>query len=668
MLHYVARRTTAGMSSLIGRAQAFRRGLSVAAPTTGIIKERDVRPMDGNGCAAHIAYGLSDNAFIYPISPATSMGEYVDSWASAGRKNVFGAVPEVFQMQSEGGAAGALHGTISAGMLSSTFTASQGLLLMIPNMYMIAGELQPTVFHVSARALARQALSIFNDHSDVMAVRATGWAMLCSHNVQEVADLALVAHLATLKASIPFLHFFDGNRTSHEIHKIELPRYDDFKPLVPLDKVQRHRDRGLNPNRPTARGTGMRGDTYMQSAVAANQHFLNAPAFVEEAMAEVEGLYGRKYNLFDYHGAPDATEVIVVMCSASGPACEMADYLNKHEGRKCGVVKPRLFRPWSVQHFMAALPESASKICVLDRTKEDGALGLPLYQDVLTSLIEAGQITRRKVVGGSFGLASKEFTPMMAKACFDMLKSDQPKNHFVVGINDDVTHTSIPLDAKEINCVPPKTNQATIWGTGGDGTVGANKEAIKLISNHTELCAQGYFAYDSKKQGGVTMSHLRFGPNPILSATYLIQHANFVAVHNPSYVGKFDILKNAVEGATLLINCPWDLAEMTARFPMRLKQEIVRKKLNFYTIDAADIAHRIGMGKRINMIMQGAYFRLSEVLPQEEAVKLLNSSIERMYGRKGEKVVALNKLGQRGRGRTSFTYLPTYLPTYLLTY
>eukprot|EP00457_Paulinella_chromatophora_P000190 gb/GEZN01000190.1/.p1 GENE.gb/GEZN01000190.1/~~gb/GEZN01000190.1/.p1 ORF type:complete len:1838 (+),score=259.55 gb/GEZN01000190.1/:109-5622(+) len=647
MLHYVTKKASTGFAA-IQRTHTFRRALSSVSSggsnRKGSVEKRDVTPMDGNGCAAHIAYAMSDNAFIYPISPATSMGEYVDLWASEGRKNVFGAVPEVFQMQSEGGAAGALHGTISAGALSSTFTASQGLLLMIPNMYMIAGELQPAVFHVSARALARQALSIFNDHSDVMAVRQTGWAMLCSHNVQEVADLALVAHLATLKSSIPFLHFFDGQRTSAEIHKIELPQYDDFKPLVPMDMVQRHRSRGLNPNHPTARGTGMRGDTYMQASVAANPHYFAAPALVDEAMREVESLYGRKYRLFDYHGSPEAEEVIVVMCSASGPASEMADYLNQHGGRKVGVLKPRLFRPWSAKHFLDALPESVTKICVLDRTKEDGSMGLPLYQDVLTTIVEAGQAGRRQVVGGSFGLASKEFTPTMAKAVFDMLKHKQPRNHFVVGINDDVTHTSISVDTEEINCVPANTKQATIWGTGGDGTIGANKEAIKIISNHTELCAQGFFAYDSKKQGGVTMSHLRFGPSPILSSSYLVSHANYVAVHNPSYIGKFDVLANAVSGAKVLINCPWTLQDMETRFPKQLKQEIVRKKVELYTIDAADIAHRVGMGKRINMIMQASYFRLSGVLPEQEAMKVLSASIERLYGRRGDKVVAMNKL------------------------
>ena len=601
-----------------------------------------VKPVDGNEAAAYAAYAMSDNAFIYPISPATPMGENVDRWQAEGKPNLFGRVPDVWQMQSEAGAAGALHGTISAGAMSSTFTASQGLLLMIPNMYLLAGELQPAVIHVAARALARQALSIFNDHSDVMAVRQTGWALLNSHNVQEAADMAFASHIATLRARVPFVHFFDGLRTSHEIQKIKLLGYDAMKPLVPHDAIAEHRRLALNPVQPSTRGTGMRPDTYMQASLAANSHFERAPGIVQETFDALANVTGRQYHLFDYYGAEDADRVIVIMGSASGVCQEIIDYLAER-GERVGVVKPRLYRPWSAADFLNCLPDTARAIAVLDRTKEDGSMGLPLYLDVLATLFEAGD-TQRKVVNGCFGLASKEFTPAMALTVYDELKKSQPRNHFVVGVDDDVSNSSLGLPKAAVDTTPTGTRQAMFWGTGGDGTVGANKQAIKIISDNTDMFAQGYFAYDSKKQGGVTMSHLRFGPEPLLTSTYQITHAHYVAVHTPSYAFKFDVTDNCVEGGTLVLNTAMDFDDMEKQFPSALKRSIAEKNLEFYAIDALDIAHEVGLGKRVNMIMQAVYFKLSSVLPLKQSLHLLDQAIDKLYGAKGSSVVSRNKL------------------------
>jgi len=608
---------------------------------TAATKVGGMAPLDGNTAASHVAYAMSDVAFIYPISPATSMGELVDSWATEGRKNCFGKELDVYTMQSEGGAAGALHGSLACGSLTTTFTASQGLLLMIPNMYLIAGELMPTVFHVSARTVSKHALSIFNDHSDVMAVRQTGFAMLCSHSVQEVMDLGLVAHLATLKSRIPFVHFFDGYRTSAEISKINVIPYEAMQSLIPHDKIKENLyDKALNPNHPIIRGTGQRPDIFFQATVAANKYYQATPKIVQEVMDEVGALTGRPYKLFDYVGPADANQVAVVLGSASSTLQEATTYLNA-KGEKLGLLKVRLFRPWDAEAFRAALPKTAEKIVVLDRTREDGASGNPLYLDVCASLSEVQDT--RTVIGGQYGLASKEFTPAMAKAVFDNLGSPNPKRNFVVGINDDVTHTSLAI-GEEINCVPAGTKQCMFWGVGTDGTVGANKNAIKMISNATDLYAQGHFAYDSHKGGGVTISHLRFGPSPITSEYEINKDADYIACHHPSYVEKFDhLLEPAKENGIFVLNTNWNAEELTAHLPKRMKQTIAKKNLQFYTIDATKIASDLGLKNRINMIMQAAFFKLSGVLPEEQSIKLLKQNIETAYGKKGPAIVNMNK-------------------------
>jgi len=596
-----------------------------------------MKTIDGNTAAAHIGYAFSDVAAIYPITPSSPMGEVADQWAANGRKNIFGQVLSVAEMQSEGGAAGAVHGSLSAGAFTTTFTASQGLLLMIPNMYKIAGELMPAVFHVSARAVAGQALSIFGDHQDVMAARATGFSLLASGSVQEAMDLALVAHLSSIRASLPFVHFFDGFRTSHEIQKIEVIDYEDIKKLVDWDAVQKHRDRALNPEHPHLRGSAQNPDIYFQVNEAANQFYMKIPKIVEEEMAKVAQLTGRQYKLFDYVGAPDAERVIIMMGSGSEAAHEAVDYLNA-QGEKVGLIKVRLYRPFSAEHFMAAVPATVKRIAVLDRTKEATAFGEPMYLDV--SALFQSIHDDRLIVGGRYGLGSKDFTPTMAKAVFDNLKQAEPKNHFTVGITDDVTMTSLPL-GEPIDTAHEGVVRCKFWGLGSDGTVGANKDAIKIIGDNTDMYAQGYFAYDSKKSGGITVSHLRFGKQ-LIQSTYLIDKADYVACHNPSYVDKYELLEGIKQGGTFVMNSSWTLEEMETKLPARLKRTIAANKLKFYNIDAVKIAGEVGLGNRINMVMQTAFFKLANVLPVDEAVKYLKGAIEKTYGKKGRDIVEKN--------------------------
>ncbi|HEC81597.1 MAG TPA: pyruvate:ferredoxin (flavodoxin) oxidoreductase, partial [Thermoplasmatales archaeon] len=595
------------------------------------------KSVDGNTAAAHVAYAFSDVAAIYPFTPSSPMGELIDAWSAQGRKNIFGQQVRVAELQSEGGAAGAVHGALSAGAFCSTFTASQGLLLMIPNMYKIAGELMPAVFHVAARAIAGQALSIFGDHQDVMAARATGFAMLASGSVQEAMDLALVAHLSTIRASVPFLHFFDGFRTSHEIQKIQMIDYDDIPQLVDWEGVKRHRERALNPEHPVLKGSAQNPDIYFQVNEAANKFYQAVPDIVAEEMEKVSKLTGREYHLFDYVGAPDAEHVIVMMGSGAETAEETVEYLNK-KGEKVGLIKVRLFRPFSAKHFLKAVPETVKKIAVLDRTKENGAFGEPLYLDVCS--VYQNIHKNITIVGGRYGLGSKEFTPAMVKAVFDNLKQKEPKNRFTVGIIDDVTHTSLPVD-EPLDTSPEGLVQCKFWGIGGDGTVGANKDAIKIIGDNTDLYVQGYFAYDSKKSGGVTVSHLRFGKKPIKS-TYLITKADYIACHHPSYVNKYDLLEGIREGGIFVLNAPWNINELDKYLPNSLKRKIAEKKVRFYVINAVKIAEEVGLGGRINMVMQTVFFKLANVIPVDKAIKYLKDAIEKTYGKKGRDVVEMN--------------------------
>lgn len=598
--------------------------------------------IDGNTAASHIAYALSEVAAIYPITPSSPMAELADEWAAKGVENIFGQPLRIAELQSEGGAAGAVHGSLSAGALTTTYTASQGLLLMIPNMYKIAGELLPTVFHVSARALATHALSIFGDHADVMACRQTGFAMLASGSVQEVMDLALVAHLSTLRSKVPFLHFFDGFRTSHEVNKIDVIEYSEIRALV--DKLGIEQDikdfkaRALNPEKPHQKGTAQNPDVYFQNREAANPYYLATPKIVEEMMQEVSALTGRKYELFQYYGDPQAEDVIVMMGSGSEAAEETVEYLCAR-GKKVGLVKVRLYRPFSVPHFAAALPKSVKRIAVLDRTKEAGCLGEPLYLDVIAALTEANR-SDIKVIGGRYGLGSKEFNPSMVNAVFKNLASDNPKNHFTVGINDDVTHTSLEID-EFINASPEGTSRCKFYGLGSDGTVGANKNSIKIIGDHTDMYAQGYFVYDSKKSGGITISHLRFGHSPIKS-TYLIDQADFVACHNQSYVTKYDMTGDIKEGGVFLLNCNWSKEQLEHKLPVKMKRDIASKKLKFYTIDALKIAQEAGMGGRINVVMQAAFFKLAEIIPYNQAEQYMKDAAQKTYGKKGADVVNKN--------------------------
>lgn len=598
--------------------------------------------IDGNTAASHIAYAFSEVAAIYPITPSSPMAELADAWAADGVENIFGQPLRVAELQSEGGAAGAVHGSLVAGALTTTYTASQGLLLMIPNMYKIAGELLPTVFHVTARSLAAHALSIFGDHADVMACRQTGFAMLASGSVQEVMDLALVAHLSTLRSRVPFLHFFDGFRTSHEISKIDGIEYSEIRSLVDklgIEKdIKEFKERSLNPEKPHQKGTAQNPDIYFQNREAANPYYTAAPKVVEEMMKEVSALTGRKYELFQYYGDPNAEDVIVMMGSGSEAAEETINYLCSM-GKKVGLVKVRLYRPFSVAHFAAALPKSVKRVAVLDRTKESGSLGEPLYLDVVAALAEAnrGDI---KVVGGRYGLGSKEFNPSMVNAVFKNLALDNPKNHFTVGINDDVTHTSLVVD-EFINASPAGTSRCKFYGLGSDGTVGANKNSIKIIGDHTDMYAQGYFVYDSKKSGGITISHLRFGHSPIQS-TYLIDQADFVACHNQSYVKKYDMTGDIKEGGVFLLNCNWSKEQLEHELPAKMKRDIASKKLKFYTIDALKIAQEVGMGGRINVVMQAAFFKLAEIIPYDKAEAYMKEAAEISYGRQGAEVVRKN--------------------------
>ena len=593
--------------------------------------------IDGNTAASHVAYAFSDVAAIYPITPSSPMAEVADDWAANGRKNLFGQEVRIAEMQSEGGAAGAVHGSLKAGALTTTFTASQGLLLMIPNMYKISGELLPGVFHVSARALAAHALSIFGDHSDVMSCRQTGFAMLASASVQEVMDLALVAHLSAIKGSVPFLHFFDGFRTSHEVQKIEMIDYEDMDRLLDRDAVARFRARALNPEHPHQGGTAQNPDIYFQGREAANRYYDAIPAIVQHYMHEVGRITGRSYRLFDYVGAADAENVIVVMGSGADVCEETVNYLNA-QGQKLGVLKVRLYRPFAAEKFIEALPASCKRIAVLDRTKEPGSLGEPLYQDVVNALAEAGR-SDIAVVGGRYGLGSKEFTPSMVNAVYENLDGAL-KNHFTVGIEDDVTHLSLKV-TKQVNAAPEGTIACKFFGLGSDGTVGANKNSIKIIGDHTDMYAQGYFSYDSKKSGGFTVSHLRFGKTPIQSP-YLIDAADFAACHNPSYVTRYAVAEGIKEGGTFLLNSPWTLEEMEKELPAAMKNAIAKNKLRFYNINAIKLAREVGMGGRINTIMQSAFFKLAGVIPAEQALEYMKAAAKKSYGKKGDEVVQKN--------------------------
>ena len=595
--------------------------------------------IEGNEAAASVAHRLSEVIAIYPITPSSGMGEFADEWSAKGSRNIWGTIPQVTEMQSEGGAAGAAHGALQAGALVTTFTASQGLLLKIPNMYKIAGELTPFTMHVSARTLATHALSIFGDHSDVMAARQTGFALLASGSVQEVNDLACIAHSATLKARVPFLHFFDGFRTSHEVAKIEPLSDDALRAMLDEDLVQAHRARALTPDRPVLRGTAQNPDTFFQSREAGNPFYDACPGVVQETMDRFAKLTGRKYKLFDYVGHPQAERVIVMMGSGAEVAHETVEHLVA-KGKKVGLVKVRLYRPFSIKHLAAALPKSALSVAVLDRTKEPGATGDPLYLDVLTALSETSRLGNLRLVGGRYGLSSKDFTPAMTKAVFDELKKKKPKNHFTVGINDDVSHTSLTFNP-DFDIEPKNVVRCVFWGLGADGTVGANKNSIKIIGEETPNFAQGYFVYDSKKSGGVTVSHLRFGPDPIRS-TYLVQKASFVACHAYSFLEKYDVLAFAAPGAVFLINAPFPQAEVWDQLPCEVQEQIIAKKLKVYVIDAYEVAKHTGMGTRINTIMQTCFFAISGVLPRDEAIAEIKKSIKKTYGKKGDAVVQKN--------------------------
>ncbi|MGD9976554.1 MAG: pyruvate:ferredoxin (flavodoxin) oxidoreductase [Bacteroidales bacterium] len=592
---------------------------------------------DGNYAAAHVAYMFSEVAAIYPITPSSTMAEYVDEWAAFGRKNIFGDTVKVVEMQSEAGAAGAVHGSLQAGALTSTFTASQGLLLMIPNMYKISGELLPGVFHVSARSIAAQALSIFGDHSDVMSTRQCGFAMLATGSVQEVMDLAGVAHLSAIKTRLPFLHFFDGFRTSHEIQKIEVLENDDLASLIDQQGLQAFRDRALNPEHPVTRGTAQNPDIYFQAREAANKFYDVVPDVVESYMREIEKLTGREYHPFNYYGDPNAENVVIAMGSVTDTLTEVVDYLMA-KGEKVGLVSVHLYRPFSAQYFFNALPKSVKRIAVLDRTKEPGANGDPLYLDVKDLFY--GKDKAPLVVGGRYGLSSKDTTPAQMIAVFDNLRMKEPKNQFTVGIVDDVTFKSLPV-GEEINLSPRGTFQAKFYGLGSDGTVGANKNSIKIIGDNTQKYCQAYFAYDSKKSGGITVSHLRFGDQPIHSP-YLVNTPDFVACHVPSYLGKYDMLRGLQKGGTFLLNTIWSVEETKEKLPNSIKRCLAQNNINFYIIDATKIAEEIGLGNRTNTIMQSAFFKIANVIPYDLAVKSMKKAIEKSYGRKGEEILKMN--------------------------
>ncbi|MDR3294346.1 MAG: pyruvate:ferredoxin (flavodoxin) oxidoreductase [Clostridiales Family XIII bacterium] len=596
-----------------------------------------MKTMDGNTAAAYVSYAFTEVAAIYPITPSSTMAEVVDEWAAYGKKNIFGQTVRVTELQSEAGAAGAMHGSLAAGALTTTYTASQGLLLMIPNMYKIAGELLPGVFHVSARTLAAHALCIFGDHSDVMSTRQTGFALLASSSVQEVMDLGAVAHLSAIRSRIPFLHFFDGFRTSHEVQKIETLEYDDLKDLLDKDALQAFRDRALNPEHPVIRGTAQNPDIFFQAREASTPFYDELPGIVADYMEKIGKLSGRSYKPFDYVGAPDAEHVLVAM----GSVCETAEECLERmlaAGKKVGLIKVRLYRPFVPEFFLQALPKTAKRLCVLDRTKEPGALGDPLYQDIKTMLYT--EKNAPEVYGGRYGLGSKDTTPGMVVAAYENLEKDAPKDHFTIGIDDDVSGSSLPYD-HALSGEPEGTIKCKFWGLGSDGTVGANKTAIKIIGDDTDMYAQGYFSYDSKKSGGVTISHLRFGKKPIKS-TYLINRANYVACHNQAYLTQYDMLRDLEEGGIFLLNCGWSPAELEEKLPSYVKREIARKKIRFHIIDGVGIAGEIGLGNRINMVMQAAFFKLTNVIPVDDAVKYLKDGIVKSYEKKGQKVLDMN--------------------------
>jgi pyruvate-ferredoxin/flavodoxin oxidoreductase len=600
--------------------------------------------IDGNEAAAFTAFHTNEVIAIYPITPSSNMGEHCDAWSAVGKKNIWGLIPTVSELQSEGGASGSIHGALQSGALATTFTASQGLLLMIPNMFKIAGELTSTVFHVSARSVAAHALSIFGDHSDVMSTRQTGFALIASNNPQEVMDFALIAQAATLKARVPFVHFFDGFRTSHEVMKIEELTPEDMHAMIDDELVIEHRKRALTPDKPVLRGTAQNPDVFFQGRETVNPYYIACPGIVQEQMDKFAKVVGRKYSLFDYVGADDAEKVIVMMGSGASAAEETVDFLSA-KGEKVGLVKVRLYRPFSINHFVDSLPKSVKSISVLDRTKEPGAPGEPLYMDVVNAISEkfiAGElkINYPKIVGGRYGLSSKEFTPAMVKTVFDNLDSDKPKNHFTVGIKEDVTNTSLEYDPK-FSVEAEDTFRGKFYGLGADGTVGANKNSIKIIGEGTDYNAQGYFVYDSKKSGSMTISHLRFGPNPVKS-TYLINTANFIACHQQVFLEKLDMLKEAIEGATFLLNTKVPRDQVWDSLPEKVQKDLIEKKMKFYIIDAYKVADETGMGARINTIMQTCFFAISNIFPKDKAIDLIKDSIKKTYGAKGDKIVQMN--------------------------
>jgi pyruvate-ferredoxin/flavodoxin oxidoreductase len=605
--------------------------------------KKEFKTMDANEAVANIAYRLNEVIAIYPITPSSAMGEWADQWASEGIPNIWGTVPQVVELQSEGGAAGAVHGALQTGALATTFTASQGLLLMIPNMNKIAGELTATAFHVSARTLATHALSIFGDHSDVMSCRSTGFAMLCSNSVQEAMDMALIAHAAALESRVPFLHFFDGFRTSHEVNKIEVLTEEDLRALINMERVFEHRQRALSPDHPFLRGTAQNPDVFFQAREAGNPYYAACPAKVQAVMNEFGMRTGRSYHLFDYMGAPDAERVIVMMGSGAEVAHETIEHLNA-SGSKVGLVKVRLYRPFSLRTFPEVLPPTVKKIAVLDRTKEPGSAGEPLYLDVVNATFEArnqgGVAIDPLIVGGRYGLSSKEFTPSMVKAVYDNLECTMPKNHFTIGIDDDVSNTSLDYDP-EFSVEPESVTRAMFYGLGADGTVGANKNSIKIIGENTDNYAQGYFVYDSKKSGAMTVSHLRFGPSPIRSS-YLISKANFVACHQWIFLERYDMLNSLVDGGVFLLNSPFGPEEVWVHLPLKVQEQLIAKKAKFYVIDAYRVARETGMGSRMNTIMQVCFFAISKVLPREEAIAAIRESIRTTYGKKGEEIVQKN--------------------------
>ena len=601
--------------------------------------------IDGNEAAAHSAYHVSEVCAIYPITPSSPMGEWADEWAAKGKPNIWGEVPKVVEMQSEAGAAAALHGALQAGALGATFTASQGLLLMIPTMFKVAGELTSTVIHITARTVAAHALSIFGDHGDVMACRQTGFAMLCSNSIQEAMDLALVAHAATLESRVPFMHYFDGFRTSHEVGKVEQLVKSDFAAMVPEELVRQHRERAMSPDRPVLRGTAQNPDVFFQARETVNPFYNACPAIVQKTMDKFGALTGRQYRLFDYYGAPDADRIIILMGSGAEVAEEAIDYLNEH-GQKIGMIKVRLYRPFSIESFIAAIPATVKTIAVLDRTKECGAVGDPLYTDVVSALSEfyaAGKTPFAafpRIIAGRYGLSSKDFTPAMVKAVFDEIAKPNPKNHFTVGINDDVTHTSIEYDPS-FQTEDPRTVRGLFYGLGSDGTVGANKNSIKILAEQTDNYAQGYFVYDSKKAGTYTISHVRFGPKPIHSS-YLISSASFIACHQFTFLERLDMLKAAAPGATFLLNSLYGPDEVWDHLPLNVQKQLIEKKMRLFVVDAYKVAGVAGMGTRINTIMQTCFFAISGVLPREEAIAAIKKAIEKTYGKRGESVVKRN--------------------------